>query len=125
MWIFLFFLLFQSNAAPCPSTASSPTGTPSLVVQAVDPEYLPIIGAHVTIKALNGNTEAISVSTDGDGYAKIFASEDSEEYSVEISRVGFKNLRAKSVHIGARGHTPHTAYVQFVMKLSGPKVAVY
>jgi hypothetical protein len=124
MWIILFLLFLQSNATPCSSATPSLAGTPSLIVQAVDSGYIPIPGAHVTVKPLNSNAEPVSVSTDGDGFAKIFAPEDSE-YSIEINLVGFKNDRVKSIHLGNRTHTPHTAYVQFVMKLSGSGVTVY
>jgi hypothetical protein len=124
MWIFLLLLFLQSNAAPCSSATPPPAGAPSLIVQAVDPDYIPIPGAHVMVKPLNSNAQTILSSTDGDGYARIFAPEDTE-YSVEINLVGFKNDRVKSLHLGNRTHAPHTAYIQFVMKLSGSGVAIY
>jgi hypothetical protein len=122
MWLLL-LLLLQTNAAPCPPSAV-PTGTPSLVVQVVDPLWLPIPGAQVTVKPLSGKGRQESGRTDSDGYAKFWLEREAE-YSVDVAATGFKNKRLKRLHIGKVSGSHDTAYVQLKLDLKGPSVTIY
>jgi hypothetical protein len=125
MWMFLFLLFFQTGPNPC---QDSPTQTqpPSLIVQVVDPEWLPIPGAEVTIKPPGGDAQTKSdrKATDKDGYAKFFAPGDAD-YAVEAEKYGFKRARLNRVHLLKPSGSFPTAYVQLKMSLSGPGTTVY
>lgn len=121
MWILLFLLFSQAIQTPC--TSPTPTGTPSLIVQVVDPNYLPVPGAAVTVTEVERAVKASSARTEEDGYVKFFDLKDSD-YMVEAKISGFKSARVKLLGFHNPAHKPQTAYVQFVMKFSGPGIAV-
>ena len=117
MWFFPFLLFLQSSPAPCPPIPPTPPGPATIIVQTVDPDYIPIIGATVTVKPLTGKTQSISVRTGDDGYAKFYALPDSD-CSIEVKMANFKSARLKELHLSRHPSQLHTAYVQFVMKIS-------
>src|ERR1700720_2611378 len=79
MWMFLFLFFMQANPNPCQSSPVL-TQSPSLIVQVVDPMWLPVPGAEVTVKPLRGDTQLKSnrTETDKDGYARFFVPSDAD-----------------------------------------------
>lgn len=126
MWILLFFLLaIQANPNPCQASPAQ-TQSPSLIVQVVDPGWLPIPGAKVTVKLLNGKGQSKSSTayTDKDGYANFDVRGDAD-YAIEAEHYGFKRERLSDMHLGETIIGPLTpAYVQLKLRLSGPFVTV-
>lgn len=124
MWMLLFLFLLQANSNPC--QASSTQGqSPSLIVQAVDPNWLPVLGAHVTVKPLHGDAGSKSslAETDKDGYAKFDIAGDAD-YAINVQLYGFKRESVKQVHLFRAQNSPTPAYVQIKMRLSGPGTTV-
>jgi hypothetical protein len=122
MSIFLFLLFLQSSASPLPP-ATPPSGAPTIIVQAVDQDYLPIPGATVTVSALANKSRSVSARTGDNGSAEFFVP-DEADYLVEIKMQNFKIARLKHLHISKPSTTLRTAYVQLVMKFSGITVTV-
>src|ERR1700683_446814 len=125
MWMFLFLFFFQAGPNPCQDSPAQ-TQSPSLIVQVVDPGWLPIGGADVTLKPLHGDTQTKSdrEETDKDGHAKFVATGDTD-YDIEVKMYGFKRERLDHVHLFKPSGSPSTAYVQLKMSLSGPGTTVY
>ena len=75
---FCFFLL-QAGPNSCQDSPAQ-TQSPSLIVQVVDPGWLPIPGAEVMLKHLRSDakTKSDRKETDKDGYAKFFAPGDAD-----------------------------------------------
>jgi hypothetical protein len=125
MWMFLFLFLFQTGPNPCHDSPAQKQ-SPSLIVQVVDPGWLPIPGAEVELKPLRGDakTKSDRKETDKDGYAKFFAPGDAD-YDIEVEVYGFKRGRLNRVHLFKPSGSSSTAYVQLKMSLSGPGTTVY
>jgi hypothetical protein len=125
MWMLLFLFFLQANPNPCQAPPAQ-TQSPSLIVQVVDPDWLPIPGAEVTLKPLDGEAQQKSnrTETDKDGYAKFFVPGDAD-YAIEAQWSGFKRESLKRVHLFKAGGSSTPAYVQLKMRLSGPGTTVY
>jgi hypothetical protein len=111
MWIFAFLL---QATAPC-TPAPTPSGPPALVVQVVDPLWLPLPGAevHVTTRRAAVQTQ----HTGAQGYAQIWVAAEAD-YDIEAQLVGFKTKRVKAVRLGKRSESSPTAYVQIQLPLA-------
>jgi hypothetical protein len=96
MWMFLFPFLFQAGPNPCQNSPAQ-TQSPSLIVQVVDPGWLPISEAEVTLKPVRGDAKAKPdrKETDKDGYAKFFAAGDAD-YDIDCRNVHFQARRSAS-----------------------------
>ena len=125
MWLLLYFFLVQANANPCP-TSPAQTQPPSLIVQVVDPNWVPIPGAQVMIKRLGEDTPLKSYrsETDKDGYAKFIVPNDTD-YDIEASLYGFQRGRVNHVHLFKASSSSTSPYVQLRLRLSGPGTTVY
>jgi len=125
MWMFLFFFLLQSGRNPCQDSPAQ-SQSPALIVQVVDPGWLPIPGAEVKLKALPGDekTKSDRKETDKDGYVKFVVPGDAD-YDIEVEVYGFKRGRLNHVHLFKPSGSSPTAYVQLKMSLSGPGTTVY
>ena len=71
---------------------------PTLVIQVVDPNWLPIFGVEVKVNRLSGNPQLTPNRTNKDGNAVFYAPVDGE-YTVEANLTGFKNVRLKHLHL--------------------------
>jgi hypothetical protein len=122
MWMLL-FLFLQANPNPCQGLPT-PIQSPSLIVQVVDPTWLAVPGAEVTVKPLRGDAQLKSnrTETDKDGYAKFVVQGDAD-YSIEVKSYGFKRERMENMHLFKPSVSP--AYVQLRLRLSDPGVTVY
>lgn len=116
MWIFLFFLLLQSNPAPC--QMSTATEQPSMVVQVVDSNWMPIHGADVNVETLAGRVPRVSnhTHTDDAGYAKLFALPESD-YSIDVKIEHFQDGHIKLLHLFKGPSGTYTAYVQLRLEI--------
>ena len=125
MWMFLFLFFMQATPNPCQSSPAL-TQSPSLIVQVVDPVWLPVPGAEVTVKPLRRDTQLKSnrTETDKDGYARFLVPTDAD-YSIEVNLYGFKRERLKCVHLFKTSGSSAPAYVQLKLSLSGPGTTVY
>jgi hypothetical protein len=123
MWVFLFLLFIQANSNPCPPSPAQ-TQSPSLIVQVVDPVWLPVPGAEVTLKPLSTGAKSNRTETDKDGYARFSVPGDAD-YSIEAKLYGFKRERLKRVHLLKTSGSSAPAYVQLQLRLSGPGTTVY
>jgi hypothetical protein len=125
MWMFLFLFFMQANPNPCQAPPGQ-TQPPSLIVQVVDPGWLPIPGAEVTLKPLREEAQLKSnrAETDKDGYAKFFVPGDAD-YAIEARWYGFRRESLKSVHLFKAAGSSSPAYIQFRLRLSGPGTTVY
>jgi len=122
MWI-LFLLLLQVGSIPC-SPPEIPKTPPSLVVQIVDPAWLPIPGVEVTVQPVESAGAPQLGRTDPEGYARFWLPA-SAAYSVQARpSYGFKRSRTK-MWLGKWSPPSPTAYLQLRLKLSGPGVTVY
>jgi len=113
-------LLLALPQAAVPKT----TSPPSLVVQLVDPVWLAIPNAEVTVRTSSGKNESTVVRTDEHGYAKFWLAGD-QDYTIDAKEPGFKTKRLKRMHLFTPTATSPTAYVQLQLKLAGPFITVY
>jgi hypothetical protein len=120
-WI-VALLLTQPQPAPC-APPPRPDAPPALVVQVVDPLWLPIPGAQVTVVAEEHGSGRMTSTTGREGYAEFWAPREAE-YAVEARLVGFKPKRVKGIRIGKQSDASPTAYVQIQLALAGPFVTV-
>jgi hypothetical protein len=130
MWILLLLMFLQGNPALCQS-ATPPSGSPSVIVQAVDPGHLPINGATVTVTALGGKKQSFSARTEDGGFAKFFFPVESGYsaglgYSIEVKMPNFKTARVNQLLLHNPAESPYVPNVQLVMKISSRNgVTVY
>ena len=115
-------LLLQASPTPCTPTPR-PTEPPSLIVQTVDPLWLPLPGMEVTITPRGGRGAKSAANTGKDGYAEFWLAREAE-YSVEVKSPGFKRKHLRSLQITKSSEASPTAFVQFKLELSGPFVTV-
>jgi hypothetical protein len=117
MWMLLLLCFVQANPAPC-QTPPPTTQSPSLIIQVVDPSWLPVPGAKVTVKLLHGDARSKSnqAETDKDGYAR-FPIQGEADYFIDVELYGFKRARMENFHLFKPSGSP--AYVQFRLQLSG------
>ena len=114
IWFLLLFAL-QVGAPQC-QPAATPTERPSLVVQAVDPMWLPIPNAQITVQARDGKQPAQSIAADENGYARFQLLRETE-YSISAGLAGYQSKRMKHILIKNLGSGPFsTAYVQLQLK---------
>lgn len=129
MWLFLFLFFVQASPAnPSRTQAASPTQTqlPSLIVQVVDPNWMPIPSAKVTVAPLGGNSQQkpSHAETDKDGYANFSVPRDAD-YAIEAESHGFRRGRVSPVHLFDMSGPSSAAYVQLRLRLApAPPVVV-
>jgi hypothetical protein len=125
MWMVLFLVLAQLAANPC-QPSSTQSKAPSIVVQVVDPNWLPVPGAEVTVKPMESKTavKRDQEDTDKDGYAKFFVPGDAD-YEIDAALYGFKPEQLKGVHLFKTSGASTPAYVQLRLRLSGPSTTIY
>ena len=110
---------------------ASPSPPPTLLVEIVDPVWLTVPGATVTLISRADRKKRYTATTDQDGIAR-FSVPKNAEYEIEAALTGFKKGRMKSVWLVAgvisesNGQTRPTPAprVQMRLKLSGPSIVV-
>jgi hypothetical protein len=97
MWMLVAFLL-QVTVSPCASAPPTRTDPPRVVLQTVDPGWLPLPGVEVRLKPKKGKPEVALASNDGQ--ARFWVPRDAD-YSIEVKLTGFKTVRIKTAHLGS------------------------
>ncbi len=115
-------LLLFAMAQAAGSGAEAPTGgPPALIVQVVDPLWLPMPGIPVAVIPAASGAEQRVGRTGQKGFTEFWLPRGAE-YSVEVHSRGFKKKRIEHVRIGKSTVSP-TAYVQVQLEprdLGGP-----
>ena len=116
--IVLTILLFVLGLGhgPTPRFPSTDEGPPTLIVQVVDPAYIPLPESKVTVKPIPGKGPAKSAHVDQNGYAKFWL-EPARQYLIEAESLNFKK-RSLKVPIGQPKAANPTAHVQIMLKPS-------
>ena len=110
--VILFVLgLVHCTIPPSSTTDESP---PTLIVEVVDPAYIPLPESEVTVKPVSGEGSPKSEHVDQDGYAKFWL-ERGKQYVVEAQSPNFKKKSLK-VPIGQLKPGNPTSHVQIMLK---------
>ncbi len=107
--------LLQAAATPC-APATTPSAPPPLIVQVVDPAWLPIPGAEVIVTSRKSPRARGTATAGRDGFAQLTVPRDAE-YDIEARLPGFKTGRVKGVQLSTSTLMP-TAYVQVRLKVA-------
>jgi hypothetical protein len=105
--------------------APNPQEPPTIIVQVVDPAWLPVPGARVEIKQRARRRVVQKATSDHEGKVRFWLEGDAE-YDIEASHPGFRRARVRAVRVTrAPPASPFpTAYIQLRLKL-GPTVTAY
>ena len=117
MWLIALLLLMS------PQTALSVAEPPSLIVQIVDPTWLPVPSADVRVIRTGKKAESKFAQTEYDGNAKFWIQGDAD-YTIEANYPGFKTKRLKHVYLAKNSSAFPTAYIQIRLQLDRP-ITVY
>jgi len=113
----LLFLLGVGTASrPMPVPEEGP---PTLVVQVVDPVWIPLPDSEVTVKPASGKGSPKSARADADGYVKFWV-DTGVVYTIEAKTHGFNKKTLKHVFIAKPKPSSPTAHVQIKLQPSGP-----
>jgi hypothetical protein len=112
----LTILLFVLGLGHCttPVYPTTDEGPPTLIVQVVDPVYVPLPESEVIVKPASGEGSSKSEHVDQNGYAKFWL-ERGKMYVIEAQSPNFKKKSLK-VPIGQPKSTTPTAHVQIQLK---------
>jgi len=91
----------------------------SLIVQVVDPVWIPLPESEVTVKPAPGKGSSKSGHADENGYAKFWV-DTGVEYTIEAKTRGFNKKTMKHVFIAKAKPSSPTAHVQIRLQPSGP-----
>ena len=119
----LALMLFLAAQPSCPQ-APQPSNPPVLVVEVVDPLWLPLPGMQITVRPKQGSRELQRANTDANGTASFWVPSNAE-YDIEAWAPGFKKGKQKAVRIGVVSGGTLAARVQIRLRLAGPNVTVY
>jgi hypothetical protein len=114
--VLLFFLGIGTASRPMPVPEEGP---PTLIVQVVDPVWIPLPDSEVTVKPASGKGSSKSEHADDNGYAKLWV-ETGTEYTIEAKTHGFNKKTLKHVFIAKAKPSSPTAHVQIKLQPSGP-----
>jgi len=113
MLTILLFVLGLSHIATRAHPATDET-PPTLIVQVVDPVYIPLPEGEVTVKPASGKGSSKPEHVDQNGYAKFWV-EPGKQYVIEAKAPTFKKKSLK-VSIGQPKPATRTAHVQIMLK---------
>jgi len=114
--VVLLFLGLGTASRPLPVADEGP---PTLVVQVVDPVWIPLPDSEVTVKPAGGKGASRSAHADENGYARFWV-ETGVEYTIEAKTHGFNKKTLKHVFIAKPKPSSPTAHVQIKLQPSGP-----
>jgi hypothetical protein len=112
----LTILLFVLGLGHCttPAYPTTDEGPPTLIVQVVDPVYIPLPESKVIVKPASGKGSSKSEHVDQNGYAKFWL-EPGKQYVIEARSPNFIKKSLK-VPIGQPKPANPTAHVQIILK---------
>lgn len=114
--VLLFLLGFGTASRPMPVPEEGP---PTLIVQVVDPVWIPLPDSEVTVKPASGKGSSKSAHADDSGYAKFWV-DTGVEYTIEAKTHGFKKKTLNHVFIAKPKPSSPTAHVQIKLQPIGP-----
>lgn len=94
-------------------------GPPTLIVEVVDPVYIPLPESEVTVKPASGKGPSKSAHADDSGDAKFWV-ETGVAYTIEAKTQGFNKRTLKHIFIATPKPTSPTAHVQIKLQPTGP-----
>ena len=103
--------------------ALSKGSPPSLIVQVVDPSWMPLPGASVKISTKE-KTEDWKSYTDNDGNARFWL-DWKTKYTIEAELSGFKRKRLKNIYLYEGSESSPTAYVQIKLDVENINIIIY
>jgi hypothetical protein len=112
-------LLFLGFGATSPPMHTAEEGPPTLIVEVVDPVYIPLPDSEVTVKAVSGKGASKSVHADDNGYAKFWV-DTGVAYTIEAKTQGFNKRTLKHIFIATPKPASPTAHVQIKLQPTGP-----
>lgn len=110
----LFLFVLGLGHATTPAHPATDDGPPTLIVQVVDPVYIPLPESDVSVKPANGKGSSKSGHVDQNGYAKFWL-EPGMQYVIEAKSPGF-NKKSIKVSIAQPKPANPTAHVQIKLK---------
>jgi hypothetical protein len=113
--VLLFLLGLGISPQPTPADEEGP---PTLIVEVVDPVWIPLPFSEVTVKPAHGG-ESKSAHADDNGNAKFWL-KTGEEYTIEAKTEGFNKKIVKHVFIARPKPSSPTAHVQIKLQPKGP-----
>jgi hypothetical protein len=115
--VLLLFLGLGRAEQPIPCTEQE-EGPPTLIVEVVDPVWIPLPDSEVTVKPTHEGSSK-SAHADENGNAKFWL-ETGVAYTIEVKSQGFNKKTVKRVFIAKPKHASPTAHVQVKLEPSGP-----
>lgn len=118
-------VVLVASQLPC-VPAAEPKEPPTIIVQVVDPVWLPVPGAQIEVKQRARREIVQKARSDTEGRARFWLEGDAE-YDIEAFYPGFRKARVHAVRLTrAPATSPFpTAYVQIRLKLARTAVTVY
>jgi hypothetical protein len=110
--IFLFVLGLGHYTAPAQPTTQD--GPPALIVQVVDPAYIPLPESEVSVRQVSEEKSAKPEHVDQNGFVKFWL-ERGKQYLIEAKSPHFKT-KSLTVTIGQPKPANPTAHVQIMLK---------
>ena len=92
-------------------------GPPALIVQVVDPLWLPMSSIPVAVTPTGSEGQPLQRRTGQKGFTEFWLARGAE-YTVEVHSKGFKKQRIEHIRIGKSELSP-TAYVQVRLEVRG------
>ena len=117
--------LFSSASAR--HTSAQTPAPPFVIVQAVDPAWLPLPGAVVRLRERSGTRTAYKATTNADGFASFrFDPPDPQQvYDISVTMAGFKEAEIKNIRFGScSGECSVSRYVQLRLAVAGPEFTI-
>lgn len=114
MMLTIFLFVLGLGHFTTPAYPATDEGPPTLIVQVVDPVYLPLPESEVTVTAVSGEKSSKTEHVDQDGYAKFWL-ERGKQYAIEAKSANFKT-KSLRVPIGQANVAKPTAHVQIMLK---------
>jgi hypothetical protein len=111
--LFVFFVLGLGHSTTQAHSATD-EGPPTLIVQVVDPVFIPLPESKVTVMPASGESSLKSEEVDKNAYAEFWV-ETGKQYVIEAKSPGFKKKSLK-VSIGRPKPATPTAHVQIMLK---------
>ena len=133
MWISVLLMFLRAIAvpqgqSPCQgAAAAAPSGSPTFVVQAVDPRWEAVMGARISLIPESDPKKIQTALADRQGYAKFWlpAEGRDQSYEVKVELPGFKKGDVKGIPSPPAASELATAYVQVRLSLNSDGVIVY
>jgi hypothetical protein len=109
------------------NVGAQPPAPPFVIVQAVDPVWMPVPGAVVQLRERRGTRTARTATTNEEGFASFrFDPPDSQQsFDITVTMAGFKEAEVKDIRFGScSGTCPLSRYVQARLALRGIGITI-